>query len=142
MSYTKTVWSAGDTITAEKLNNIEDGLEAATSGGANNIPVYQQTFVRNVGPTRSETPLAYVSGSGNTQLTVPYNFLGGNIDFVAIGVPDVNITELGVPTAVVANEEDSTATVTFPLFDVTAYTVDNGGSTPFTCYLIIYSLMI
>lgn len=29
MSYEKTVWSAGDTITAEKLNNIENGIEAA-----------------------------------------------------------------------------------------------------------------
>lgn len=30
MSYEKTVWSAGDTITAEKLNNIEAGIEAAS----------------------------------------------------------------------------------------------------------------
>jgi hypothetical protein len=31
MSYEKTVWSNGDTITAEKLNNIEDGIEAASA---------------------------------------------------------------------------------------------------------------
>lgn len=29
MSYVKTVWQAGDTITSEKLNNIEDGIEAS-----------------------------------------------------------------------------------------------------------------
>ena len=33
MSYTKTTWASGDTITAEKLNNIESGVEAASAGG-------------------------------------------------------------------------------------------------------------
>lgn len=28
MSYNKTVWQSGDTITAEKLNKIEDALAA------------------------------------------------------------------------------------------------------------------
>lgn len=28
MSYNKTIWTAGDTITAEKLNNIENGIVA------------------------------------------------------------------------------------------------------------------
>ena len=27
MSYTKTTWQTGDTVTAEKLNNIENGIE-------------------------------------------------------------------------------------------------------------------
>lgn len=30
MSYVKTVWETGDVITAEKLNNIEGGIEGAT----------------------------------------------------------------------------------------------------------------
>lgn len=29
MAYTKTVWKTGDVITAAKLNNAEDGIEAA-----------------------------------------------------------------------------------------------------------------
>ena len=29
MAYNKTTWAAGDTIDADKLNNIEDGVEAA-----------------------------------------------------------------------------------------------------------------
>lgn len=34
MAYTPTTWATGDTITAAKLNNIEDGIvEAAQSGG-------------------------------------------------------------------------------------------------------------
>ena len=30
MAYTKTVWETGDVITATKLNNAEDGIEAAS----------------------------------------------------------------------------------------------------------------
>ena len=33
MSYEKTTWSSGDTITAEKLNNIEDGIAGADNRG-------------------------------------------------------------------------------------------------------------
>ena len=29
MAYTPTVWNTGDVITAEKLNNIENGIENA-----------------------------------------------------------------------------------------------------------------
>lgn len=31
MAYTKTVWETGDVITAAKLNNAEDGIEAASA---------------------------------------------------------------------------------------------------------------
>lgn len=33
MSYVKTTWANGDVITADKLNNIENGIESAGSGG-------------------------------------------------------------------------------------------------------------
>ena len=33
MSYNKTTWTNGDIITAEKLNNIEDGIASGGSGG-------------------------------------------------------------------------------------------------------------
>ena len=32
MSYTPTTWTTGDTITAEKLNHLEGGVEAADGG--------------------------------------------------------------------------------------------------------------
>ncbi len=34
MSYTPTEWQTGDVVTAEKLNNIENGIENASDGGA------------------------------------------------------------------------------------------------------------
>lgn len=32
MSYVKNVWQNGDVITAEKLNNLEDGVESSSGG--------------------------------------------------------------------------------------------------------------
>ena len=40
MSYVKTVWAAGDTITAEKLNKIEDALSAMLNGDAEEQSVH------------------------------------------------------------------------------------------------------
>lgn len=46
MSYTPTEWSTGDTITAQKLNNIEDGIqEAAQSGGGYDLVIESGVFV-------------------------------------------------------------------------------------------------
>lgn len=54
MSYNKTTWQAGDTITAEKLNNIENGIEAADkpvyapeaiSGDGDVIVVYNNSLI-------------------------------------------------------------------------------------------------
>lgn len=33
MAYSKTTWKKGDKITAQKMNNIENGIEEAASGG-------------------------------------------------------------------------------------------------------------
>lgn len=41
MSYNKTTWQNGDTITAEKLNNIEDGITS------NNAWIIEMTFVKD-----------------------------------------------------------------------------------------------
>lgn len=39
MSYTPTTWANGDTITAQKMNNIEQGIVAASSGGGGVVVV-------------------------------------------------------------------------------------------------------
>lgn len=35
MAYVKNTWATGDVISAEKLNNIENGVESAEQGGSN-----------------------------------------------------------------------------------------------------------
>jgi len=42
MYYTKTNWKTGDTITADKLNHIEDGIAEGSSGG--NITFFPLTY--------------------------------------------------------------------------------------------------
>ena len=37
MSYIKTTWNKGDTITADKLNNIENGIETNETAIGNSV---------------------------------------------------------------------------------------------------------
>lgn len=45
MSYTPTTWANGDTITAQKMNNIEQGIVDASSGGGGGVVVIPTTGV-------------------------------------------------------------------------------------------------
>lgn len=38
MAYQKTTWNTGDTITAEKLNNLETGVAAANGAATTSTP--------------------------------------------------------------------------------------------------------
>lgn len=40
MAYTPNVWKDGDRITAEKLNNMEAGIQTASEGGGGSGNVY------------------------------------------------------------------------------------------------------
>lgn len=44
MAYEKTTWTSGDVITAEKLNNMEDGIENASDGNAFVVTISQHEF--------------------------------------------------------------------------------------------------
>lgn len=65
MSYEKTVWTAGDVITAEKLNNIENGIEAAGSALSRTYPVY---LITN-GSTTAQPDL---SGNIGHDILIPF----------------------------------------------------------------------
>lgn len=60
MSYTKTTWQTGDTITAEKLNHIEDGI--ADSGSVFNINVTEEGTAWTMNKTWNEIKNAFLSG--------------------------------------------------------------------------------
>lgn len=97
MSYTKTTWASGDTITSAKLNKIEQGIYDASGTGESSIFV-----VNNVDDTLDKTALeiqsAITSGkiveilaevsNGNyavdyvTGFTSPDNDAGGTITTV------------------------------------------------------------
>lgn len=48
MAYTKTVWQDGDVITAQKMNNIENGIESTAGGSVLIVDVAITTPVANV----------------------------------------------------------------------------------------------
>ena len=60
MSYTKQTWVTGDTITAEKLNHIEDGV--ADSGSVFNINVTEEGTTWTMNKTWNEIKNAFLSG--------------------------------------------------------------------------------
>lgn len=62
MAYVKTVWETGDVITAEKLNNLEEGVSNA---GKNviDIVIDKTTFDTSLDCTAGELWSLYASGS-------------------------------------------------------------------------------
>lgn len=48
MSYEKHTWETGETITAEKLNNLEDGIAEGGSGGVEFIPLLNKSITLDV----------------------------------------------------------------------------------------------
>lgn len=69
MAYTRTEWNTGDLITAEKLNNLENGVSALDAAEINTVTV-------EVTPGHSATPTATGSVTGGT-LTLAFTGLQG-----------------------------------------------------------------
>ena len=70
MSYTPTAWQTGDTITAEKLNNMESGIEAAdnvavvtVTGTSNNFTVSHKPAQVDAAIQAGKSVQAIVNGS-------------------------------------------------------------------------------
>lgn len=85
MSYTKTTWTKGDVITAEKLNKIENGIEAASSSDVSrtiDLTSLEQLAIDGIG-----THLVYkydvdLTANDFVGAKVKYNYLMSNTDVV------------------------------------------------------------
>ena len=62
MSYTPTTWQTGDTITAEKLNNMESGIENANEPFIVTLTPTEQDFSGMMDKTVAEITEAYEAG--------------------------------------------------------------------------------
>ena len=62
MSYTPTNWQTGDTITAEKLNNMEGGIENAINPFIVTLTPTAQDFSGTMDKTVAEINEAYTAG--------------------------------------------------------------------------------
>lgn len=62
MSYTPTNWQTGDTVTAEKLNNMEQGIEAANDVFVVTLTPTAEDFSGVMDKTCAEITAAYEAG--------------------------------------------------------------------------------
>ena len=63
MSYEKTNWVAGDTITAEKLNNIENGIASAGGGSSDSGTMIVHQTEAEIDKTFNELYTAFMNGT-------------------------------------------------------------------------------
>ena len=106
MSYTKTTWSDGDVITAEKLNNIESGVENAG------------IFIVNAN-----------EGVLNKTWQEIYNALNNNIPAYLIIKDDINDVGFYLITQV---HFDNTTSKYYVNSDFSQYTADSASDYPNT----------
>lgn len=60
MAYNKNVWQNGDVITAEKLNNLEDGVASFDGEGNERFII---TFTQNEGTCSADKTLTEISNA-------------------------------------------------------------------------------
>lgn len=82
MAYTPNTWAAGDTITAQKLNNMEQGIAAASGGGALYVGVVYNSDAGEVtaDKTFAEIEAAYNAGQ---MIALVMNLGGGYAGLLA-----------------------------------------------------------
>ena len=84
MSYTPTTWANGDTITAEKMNNIEQGIVDASSGGGGVLIVHDTdgTLDKTYAEIKAALAAVVVMGSGsNITLWWAVQFIEGDFGY-------------------------------------------------------------
>ena len=62
MSYSEYTWQTGETITAEKLNNLEGGVQEALAGGGVEVSKIKLGTVNGGGAVVSDTSLMMFAG--------------------------------------------------------------------------------
>ena len=102
MSYEKTTWETGDIVTAEKLNNIENGIENAGGGSTFVVNVEFEVSgltcdktwaeILNAG-TNGESIIFVLKGTNEVQYFYPSHIFKDGKDFI---VATVSVDNNGV----------------------------------------------
>ncbi len=117
MSYTKTTWSTGDTITAEKLNNIETGIKNNDDNAKIFIVNLETQDMQNYTADRTFEQLLQAYNNG-------YNILAKIGNIITNALPSTS------PNGVYSFTFSSTAIVDFfnpPQLAYAAGTIDSKG---------------
>ena len=120
MAYSPTTWQTGDTVTAEKLNNIEQGI--ANAGGAFLVPSEDNAYT--LGKTWKEIYDALQAGKP-TYIYVP----GGEYDPTSGGT--AVLTPILFATGAGGEDPYYSVTAVNPMFGgVTAYDASSANGYP------------
>lgn len=146
MSYVKTTWVAGDTITADKLNNIEDALESFSntpSGPTINVPVYAVWYDHG-NYVKSNDPIATITTINSAEITIPATvnevFHFNSDSTIGLGYTQYPWSPTyELPFSATADSEDTPTewSVILPSFDVTLFNPPDGPN--FDCMVIVYN---
>lgn len=111
MSYVKTTWTTGDKITAEKLNNLESGVEAAGAGDP-------RFFDCNISVSEDPQTYDYVYTLDGTFADLGAAALAGKAIIIHLTYDDPS---LGDPARLVADSVGMTTDAEHELTFVTLY---------------------
>lgn len=130
MSYTPTEWQTGDTITAEKLNKMENGIENANSPFIVTLTPTDLDYSGTMDKTVAEINAAYEAGkdilfrvltSANSYVDVPMSYAGRD---TTLQYPNFGAEIIQNPTSLM----------------IVAFTGDTNDGTKQTYSTIIYTL--
>lgn len=114
MSYTPTLWTTGDVITATKLNKIEEGIASAGGGGGLVVEVTRTTEPR--GLIANKTWLEIHNALSSMPVSVVFN-----LDTVG----DYNSMQQDVINSIYYDDEDYNYYITIAEYDFVASSPDS-----------------
>ena len=135
MSYTPTVWQTGDTITAEKLNKLENGV---ASGGGSGEPDFIIWWDEDLGTFKakgksfSELCAKLQSGAPLTA----YNNDGYLMPMVSRYVDNGSYSYVEFVAFMIMNQEFQNETIRYRLYDIA---MDTGPDSSLQVYTYTYS---
>ena len=124
MSYNKTTWANGDVITAEKLNNIESGVEEANSPLVVNFTWDSEEQVGRTDKTFGEIRTALENGRlvGIKNMTDDSN--GLSVSFYIIHGITYNVSEGEFANGTVEAASQNIAATAYITVDTPPYTLE------------------
>ena len=119
MAYTKNTWANGDVITADKLNHIENGIEAADTGGGLTDDIRAALI-------QLAAKVAYIDDDGAEYYGDLYDALYA-VQSIYLNTNSILINTIGGTSQLTATTSPSGATVTWSSSDSSVATVSSSG---------------
>lgn len=131
MAYEPTTWNCGDTITAEKLNKLENGLAECCGGGTEPLVVGvtisegDSNTIHTLDKTFAEIKNAFP----NVIISHEWELDGTSINTSA-SIDAVSVTDFGDEVTRMVSISELKATILFDNMDIVAFETDSDSGYP------------